>query len=133
MSVHFQFLLKLTFNSHVSSISVVEKLSAYTVAGKKALFLETILTDSIKYSTMYYMKGVDTMAFSIRLSDEEKRLADSYAKIHSLSLGEAFKRALFEKIEDEYDIAIADEAYSEYIKDGKKSTPITELWKESGL
>ena len=55
------------------------------------------------------------MAFSIRLSDEEKRLADSYTKIHSLSLGEAFKRALFEKIEDEYDIAISEEAYTEYI------------------
>ena len=62
---------------------------------------------------MYYKKGVDIMAFSIRLSEEEKRLADSYAKIHSLSLGEAFKRALFERIEDEYDIALADEAYSE--------------------
>ena len=61
------------------------------------------------------------MAFSIRLSDEEKRLADSYAKIHSLSLGEAFKRALFEKIEDEYDIAISDEAYTEYVNSGKKS------------
>ena len=69
------------------------------------------------------------MAFSIRLSEEEKRLADSYAKIHSLSLGEAFKRALFER----NDIALADEAYSEYIKGGKKSTPIAELWKECGL
>lgn len=73
------------------------------------------------------------MAFSIRLSDEEKRLADSYAKIHSLSLGEAFKRALFEKIEEEYDIAISDEAYTEYVNSGKKSTPITELWKECDL
>ena len=82
---------------------------------------------------MYYKKGVDIMAFSIRLSEEEKRLADSYAKIHSLSLGEAFKKALFERIEDEYDIALADEAYSEYIEGGKKSTPIAELWKECGL
>lgn len=59
------------------------------------------------------------MAFSIRLSDEEKHLAESYAKLHSMSVGEAFKRALFEKIEDEYDIAIADEAYREYLKDPK--------------
>ena len=73
------------------------------------------------------------MAFSIRLTDEEKLLADSYAKIHSLSLGEAFKRALFEKIEDEYDIAVADEAYREYVKGGKKSKPISELWKECNL
>jgi aspartate/methionine/tyrosine aminotransferase len=73
------------------------------------------------------------MAFSIRLTEQEKKLADSYAKLHSLSLGEAFKQALFEKIEDEYDISIADEAYKEYIADGKKSTPISELWKELEL
>ena len=82
---------------------------------------------------MYYKKGVDTMAFSIRLSEEEKRLADSYAKIHSLSLGEAFKRALFERIEDEYDIALADEIGRASCREGQKSTPIAELWKECGL
>lgn len=70
------------------------------------------------------------MAFSIRLSEEEKQLANSYAKIHSLSLGEAFKRALFERIEDEYDIAIADEAYREYIASGCKSVPVADFWRE---
>lgn len=73
------------------------------------------------------------MTFSIKLNDEEKKLADSYAKMHSISVSEAFKRALFEKIEDEYDIAVADEAYREYLEDGKKSTPISELWKEIEL
>ena len=73
------------------------------------------------------------MAFSIRLTEKEKRLADSYAKIHAISIGEAFKKALFEKIEDEYDTAVADEAYQEYLLDGKKSTPIAELWKELEL
>jgi hypothetical protein len=81
---------------------------------------------------MYYT-GDDRMAFSIRLTEEEKRLAESYAKLHSLSLGEAFKRALFERIEEEYDIAVAEEAYSEYVQDGKKSRLIDELWKECGL
>lgn len=70
------------------------------------------------------------MSFSIRLTAEEKALAESYAKLHALSLGEAFKKALFEKIEDEYDIAVASDAYDEYVKDGKKSRPISELWKE---
>lgn len=70
------------------------------------------------------------MSFSIRLTPEEKILAESYAKLHSLSLGEAFKKALFERIEDEYDITAADEAYEEYVKSGKKSRPIFELWKE---
>ncbi|WP_040394123.1 type II toxin-antitoxin system RelB family antitoxin [Centipeda periodontii] len=73
------------------------------------------------------------MSFSIRLTDAEKALAESYAKLHAISLGEAFKRALFEKIEDEYDIALAEEAYAEYLKDGKQAKPIEELWKELDL
>lgn len=70
------------------------------------------------------------MSFSIRLTPEEKIIAESYAKLHSLSLGEAFKKALFERIEDEYDITAANEAYEEYVKSGKKSRPISEFWKE---
>ncbi len=73
------------------------------------------------------------MAFSIRLTEEERNLAESYAKIHSISIGEAFKQALFEKIEDEYDIVVANEAYGEYEKSGRKSRPIEELWKELDL
>lgn len=73
------------------------------------------------------------MSFSIRLTVEEKSLAESYAKLHSMSLGEAFKRALFEKIEDEYDITVADEAYREYIESRSKSRPVAELWKELDL
>lgn len=73
------------------------------------------------------------MAFSIRLTEEERKLVDSYAKIHSISVGEAFKKALFEKIEVEFDIAVADEAYNEYVKSGKKSRPIEELWDELEL
>ena len=70
------------------------------------------------------------MAFSIRLTSEEKALAESYAKLHAISLGEAFKRALFERIEDEYDIAVANEAYKEYLDSGCKSTPVADFWRE---
>lgn len=70
------------------------------------------------------------MPFSIRLTEEERRLVDSYAKLHSVSVGDAFKKALFEKIQDEYDITVASEAYDAYIKSGKKSRPISEFWKE---
>lgn len=73
------------------------------------------------------------MSFSIRLTAEEKALAESYAKLHSMSLGEAFKRALFERIEDEYDLAVAADAYDEYVKQGCESRPIAELWNELGL
>ena len=70
------------------------------------------------------------MSFSIRMTDEERKLADSYAKLHSLSLAEAFKKALFERIEDEYDVTVYQEAYDEYVNSGMKSRPIEELWKE---
>ena len=73
------------------------------------------------------------MAFSIRLTDEERELASSYARLHSVSLGEAFKQALFERIEDEYDLEIAREALDEYVLDGSQSRPIDELWKECDL
>ena len=42
-----------------------------------------------------------TMSFSIKLTEEERALAESYAKLHSISVSEAFKRVLFDKIEDE--------------------------------
>lgn len=70
------------------------------------------------------------MAFSIRLTDEEKQLADNYAKIHGISTGEAFKQALFERIEDEYDLVIAEEAYQDYVDSGRQSTPIKDFWRE---
>ena len=82
---------------------------------------------------MYYIERGEIMAFSIRLSEDERILAESYAKLHSYSLSEAFKRALFEKIEDEYDIMVGQEAYEEYIADQRKSRPVGELWKECGI
>lgn len=73
------------------------------------------------------------MIIFIKPTEEERSLAESYAKTHSLSLNEAFKKALFEKIEDEYDLMVAEEGYAEYEKDGKKSKPIGELWEELDL
>ncbi len=73
------------------------------------------------------------MAFSIRLSEEERTLAESYAKLHNVTLAEAFKRALFERIEEEYDIRVGEEAFDEYVRSGSKSRPIGELWEDCDL
>ena len=59
------------------------------------------------------------MRLSVELSREEKQTVKSYAKRHSISVEEAFKRALFERIEDEYDITVAEEAYREYLDNPK--------------
>lgn len=69
------------------------------------------------------------MAISIRMTQEEQNLVASYARFHAISVSEAVRRAIFERIEDEYDIAVADEAYKEYLTD-----PVTlshdEAWAE---
>lgn len=74
------------------------------------------------------MEGVGVMKCFISLTEQEKSIADSYARLHSVSLDEAFKRALFEKIE-EYDIMVFAEAHREYENNGRVSRPIEELWK----
>lgn len=62
------------------------------------------------------------MIVSINLTQKEFELAKAYAEKQGLSLSEAIKLAYFEKIEDEYDIALADAALKEYEKDPKTYT-----------
>lgn len=59
------------------------------------------------------------MVISIRMTDEERKLAETYAKLKGTTLSDSIKKAYFEKIEDEYDIALAKEALKEYEKDPK--------------
>ena len=72
------------------------------------------------------------MVISIRMTEEEKKLADAYARLNGTTLSDAIKRAYFEKIEDEYDIALADAALREYEKNPKTYT-LEEVMKELGL
>lgn len=56
------------------------------------------------------------MIMNIEVTKEEYELIDSYAKFHGCSVTDAFKRALFEKIEDEIDKAESDIGYREFLK-----------------
>jgi len=115
------------FDQRVNSPVDLVRVAAYIHQMPEAI---DMIEDAAKKG---YETSCNIMAISIRLSDEEKALADSYARMHNVSLGEAFKKALFEKIEEEYDISVAEDAYSEYIKEGKISRPIEELWEELDL
>lgn len=81
--------------------------------------------------TMSY--GGIPMIVSIRMSEKEKELVNSYAKSHGWSISEAIKRAIFEAIEDEYDIAIADKALEEYRKHPEDVISHEDLMKKYGL
>lgn len=72
------------------------------------------------------------MIVSIRMTEEEKKIAVAYAKLNGVSLSEAIKRAFFKEVEDYYDLALADKAMEEYKKDSKTYT-LEEIEKEFGL
>ena len=70
---------------------------------------------------------------TLRLTDEERDILNNIAHLYGGKLSTAIKTILFEKIEEEYDIVIAEEAFKKYIDSGKKSRPFSELKKELGL
>jgi hypothetical protein len=53
---------------------------------------------------------------SVRLSNEENELFRSYCAIRGISISEAFKMVLFEKIEDEFDVIKFEEAEKSFEK-----------------
>ena len=76
--------------------------------------------------------GRINMVILVKMNKEEKQVASAYAKRAGMSLNKAIKKAFFEKIEDEYDIAIADAALREYEKNPKTYT-LQELTRELNI
>lgn len=61
------------------------------------------------------------MNVTIRMTDEQRKIADTYAKCEGVTLSEAIKRAFFEAIEEKYDLAEAEEV-SKRIRNGTEKT-----------
>lgn len=51
---------------------------------------------------------------SVRTNDEENKLFKSYAKLHGISLSDAYKQVFLEKTEDEFDLADLDSAVQKF-------------------
>ena len=60
---------------------------------------------------------MDTVVKSIRFTREEERAINEYADFANRSFSDVVKSAILDKLEDEYDIKIGQEAYEEYLKD----------------
>ena len=56
------------------------------------------------------------MIVKVRMKEEEKEIAEEYARHIGMSLSDAMKRIYFEKIEEEYDIILSDVALNAYEK-----------------
>lgn len=60
------------------------------------------------------------MMISLRLNDEDSKIIRAYADMNGLSVSELVRKAVLERIEDEYDLKAYEEAMAEY-----KSNPVT--------
>lgn len=72
------------------------------------------------------------MTISIRLSDKDTELIKRYAKLNNISVSDLVRIAVLEKIENEYDLRVYEEAMEEY-KVNPKTYSLEELEKELGL
>ena len=62
------------------------------------------------------------MTISLELPDEDVALFKKYADIHNMSLSEFIRNTVFERIEDEYDLNVHEEASEEFKKDSTTYT-----------
>ena len=72
------------------------------------------------------------MTISIRLNPAEDELIRGYASMNGISVSELMRRAVLEKIDNELDLRLFEEAYEEFKKDQKTYT-LEEVEKELGL
>lgn len=75
------------------------------------------------------------MTISVRLNDKDTELIKAYAEMNGISLSDLVRKAIMEKIEDEYDLKCYYEAMEEYKKNPKTYTheevkKMMELWDE---
>ena len=62
------------------------------------------------------------MTISLELPDEDVALFKKYADIHNRSISEFIRNTVFERIEDEYDLKVYEEASEEFKKDSTTYT-----------
>lgn len=62
------------------------------------------------------------MSISIRMNDKEVELIKKYAELNGTTLSEVMRRAILEKIEDEFDIFLYEKAFGEYEQNPKTYT-----------
>lgn len=72
------------------------------------------------------------MIVKIKLNNKEERIASKYAALNKVSLAKSMKKTYFKKIEDEYDLAIANAALKAYKKDRTTYT-LAEIKHELGI
>lgn len=76
--------------------------------------------------------ATSTTPIAIRLDDDLVRLIEEYAKGQQITKSDFIRDAVLEKIEDMYDIAVADIAYKDWLASGKKTYSLEETLERYG-
>ncbi|WP_261055812.1 DUF6290 family protein (plasmid) [Streptococcus sp. KHUD_011] len=78
------------------------------------------------------MNNVVTTPISVRFSKELNSLLNATVEENNTTKTDFIRQAVVEKIEDMYDIKVADEAHKEWVEGGKKTISHEEMMKRYG-
>lgn len=78
------------------------------------------------------MNNVVTTPISVRFSQELNSLLNATVEENNTTKTDFIRQAVVEKIEDMYDIKVADEAHQEWVAGGKKTISHEEMMKRYG-
>lgn len=78
------------------------------------------------------MNNVVTTPISVRFSKELNSLLTATVEENNTTKTDFIRQAVVEKIEDMYDIKVADEAHKEWVEGGKKTISHEEMMKRYG-
>lgn len=66
---------------------------------------------------------------SIRLNENVENQLKEVAEFEGVSISDYVRNLINEKLEDMYDLKVAEEAHKEYVKSGKKTYSFDEVFK----
>lgn len=69
---------------------------------------------------------------SVRLDDQLNESLEKYVHAKEISKAEFIRTAILEKLENDFDVMMADQAYEEWIKAGKKVKTFDEMMEQYG-
>ncbi|HZJ87083.1 MAG TPA: DUF6290 family protein [Erysipelothrix sp.] len=70
---------------------------------------------------------------TIRTTEKEKELIKAFTEFNGVTMSDFIKETILEKIEDAYDLRIAEESLAEYHASGEKAIDFDDVLKEFGL
>lgn len=78
------------------------------------------------------MNNIVTTPVSVRFSQELNSMLSTVVEENNTTKTDFIRQAVVEKIEDMYDIRMADQAHKEWVDGGRKTIPHEEMMKRYG-